>query len=95
MYALPQAGKLAHDDLIKHLAQGGYYPTKYTLGLFTNKQKTIQFALVVDGFGIKYSNQQDLDHFLSHLRQKYVITHDEGTRFNDIHLKWDYNKREC
>ena len=95
MYGLPQAGKLAHDDLVQHLAKGGYYPTKYTPGLFTNRTKTIQFALVVDDFGIKHTNQRDLNHFLSHLRQKYTITHDEGTRFNGVHLKWDYMKREC
>ena len=95
MYGLPQAGKLAHDDLVQHLARGGYYPTKFTPGLFTNKQKTIQFALVVDDFGIKYNNQTDLNHFLAHLRKKYVITHDEGTRFNGIHLQWNYKKREC
>ena len=51
--------------------------------------------LVVDDFGIKCNNQKDLDHFLAHLRKKYVITHDEGTRFNGIHLDWNYDKREC
>ena len=30
MYGLPQAGKLAHDDLVKHLPRGGYFPTTYT-----------------------------------------------------------------
>ena len=44
MYGLPQAGKLANDDLVAHLADGGYHPAKYTPGLFTNKQATIQFA---------------------------------------------------
>ena len=95
MYGLPQAGKLAHDDLVRHLARGGYFPTKYTPGLFTNKQRTVQFALVVDDFGIKFTNQLDLDHLLRHLKQRYVITQDEGQRFNGIHLKWDYVKREC
>ena len=37
MYGLPQAGKLAHDDLIKHLATGGYFPSKHTPGLFQNR----------------------------------------------------------
>ena len=37
MYGLPQAGKLAHDDLIKHLATGGYFPAKHTPGLFQNR----------------------------------------------------------
>ena len=95
MYGLPQAGKLAHDDLVRHLARGGYYPTKFAPGLFTNKQGTVQYALVVDDFGIKFTNQQDLDYLLHHLKQRYVITQDEGQRFNGIHLKWDYIKREC
>ena len=59
MYGLPQARKLANDDLVAHLAEGGYHPAKYTLDLFTNKQATIQFALVVDDFGIKYTNERD------------------------------------
>ena len=50
---------------------------------------------MVDDFDIKYTNQQDLDHLLHHLRQEYTIAHDEGTRFNGIHLKWNYAKREC
>ena len=95
MYGLPQAGKLANNDLVAHLAKGGYYPAKYTPGLFTNQEKTVQFALVVDDFGIKYTNQDDLDHFLQHLRQKYTITKDDGERFHGITLKWNYIKREC
>ena len=27
MYGLPQAGKLAHDDLVAYLATSGYLPT--------------------------------------------------------------------
>ena len=32
MYGLPQAGKLANDDLLAHLADGGYHPATYTPG---------------------------------------------------------------
>lgn len=90
MYGLPQAGKLANNDLVEHLKKGGYFPTKYTPGLFTNQQRTVQFALVVDDFGIKYTNQEDLNHFLQHLRKKYIITKDDGERFNGITLKWNF-----
>ena len=55
MYSLPQPGKLAHDDLVAHLARGGYFPTPFTPELFTNKSNSIQFALVVDDFGVKYT----------------------------------------
>ena len=95
MYGLPQAGKLANNDLVDHLKKGGYFQAKHTPGLFTNQQRTVQFALVVDDFGIKYTNQADLNHFLQHLQQKYTITKDDGERFNGITLNWDYNKREC
>ena len=95
MYGLPHAGKLANDDLVAHLAEGGYHQAKYTPGLFTNQKATIQFALVVDDFGIKYTNDQDLQHFLQHLQKKYIITKDDGNRFNGITLEWNYKKREC
>ena len=95
MYGLPQSGKLAHDDLVAHLALGGYFPTKFTPGLFTNRSNSIQFALIVDDFGIKYTNKLALDHLVRHLRRKYFITQDDGTRFNGITLKWDYIDREC
>ena len=52
IYGLPQSGKLAHDNLVAHLAQGGYFPTPFTPGLFTNKSNSIQFALVVGDFGV-------------------------------------------
>ena len=57
MYGLPQSGRIAHDDLVAHLALGGYFPAKFTPGLFTNRSNSIQFALIVDDFGIKYTNQ--------------------------------------
>ena len=33
MYDLPQAGKLAHDDLVARLTKHGYHPSTFTLGL--------------------------------------------------------------
>ena len=95
MYGLPQSGKLAHDDLVAHLKQGGYFPTQFTPGLFTNKSNSIQFALVVDDFGVKYTSLAALKAFTNHLRRRYTITQDDGTRFNGITLKWNYKEREC
>ena len=95
MYGLPQSGRIAHDDLVAHLALGGYFPTKFTPGLFTNRSNSIQFALIVDDFGIKFTNQLALQHLVHHLRRKYSVTQDDGTRFNGITLRWDYTNREC
>ena len=58
IYGLPQAGRLAHDDLVTHLAQYDYALVKYTLGLWTHKSNGITFTLVVNDFSIKYSTEK-------------------------------------
>ena len=95
MYGLSQSGKLAHDYLVAHLALGGYFPTQFTSALFTNRTNTIQFALIVDDFGVKYTNQWDFNAFVQHLQRKYSITKDDGIRFNGITLRWDYINWKC
>ena len=37
LYGLAQSGFIAHVDLKKHLAPFGYYPSKYTPGLWFHK----------------------------------------------------------
>jgi len=88
MYGLPQAGKLAHDDLVKHLAIGEYFPAKHTPGLFQNKSRSIQFTLIVDDFGVKYTNTAALHHLIKHLKKKYAITDEPGTIYSGIHLSY-------
>lgn len=89
MYGLPQARKLAHDDLVKHLTTGGYFLAKHTPGLFQNKSQSVQFPLIVDDFGVKYTNVAALRHLINDLRKKYAIAHEPGTIYSGIHLKWD------
>ena len=64
-------------------------------GLWKHKTKTIQFVLVVDDFGIKYINKDDLDHLIRTLEKYYDVTVDlDGKEFVKIELDWDYeNKR--
>ena len=95
MYGLPQAGRLAHDDLVTHLATGGYYPSEHTPGLFQNKSQSVQFTLIVDDFGVKYTNVAALHHLIAHLQKKYSITHEPGTLYSGMQLKWDYVNRTC
>jgi hypothetical protein len=94
MYGLPQAGKLANQQLTTHLAKYGYIPTAHTPGLWRHLQRPIIFSLVVDDFGIKYVNKEDAEHLLTSLRAKYVITTDwDGTLYCGLKLKWDYLAR--
>ena len=59
-YGLRESGKIAHDDLVKHLCANDYYETT-TAGLFTHKTRDISsFTLVVDDFRIKYVNEDDV-----------------------------------
>ena len=50
IYGLPQAGKLANDQLIRHLAPYGYSPCSITPGLWKHDTMNIAFLLVVDDF---------------------------------------------
>ena len=76
MYGLVQAGIIAHDALKEHLKPYGYAPENITQGIWTHKDRDINFTLVVDYFGIKYTNKKDADHLISSLQGKYEVTQD-------------------
>jgi hypothetical protein len=96
IYGLPQAGKLANEQLIRHLAPYGYSPCQITPGLWKHETRDIAFLLVVDDFGIKYTDKRDVEHLLSALRDAYKISVDwEGERYCGLIMKWDYTHRHC
>ena len=67
-----------------------------TPGLWTHTTRSIIFSLVVDDFGVKYCQRDDVDHLLGVLSQHYVCTTDwTGTRYCGLTLDWDYNARTC
>ena len=91
MYGLKQAARLAHDDLVLHLAKYGYHPDKICPNIWTHKQRKTTFCLCVDDFGINFFNQEDKMHLINALRDKYEITTDEsGEHFCGLSLKWNY-----
>ena len=95
MYGLPQAGKIANQELETHLAPFGYHPCPRTPGLWRHKTRPISFALVVDDFAIKYVGQEHKNHLLKALESKYKVTiDDQATQFCGISLTWDYRKRQ-
>lgn len=98
MYGLPQAGLLANELLEKRLNNNkhGYYQSKIVPGLWKHTTWPIQFTLVVDDFGVKYVGQEHAEHLKQVLKEHYKVTADwTGERYVGIHLKWDYNKRQC
>jgi hypothetical protein len=94
-YGLRQSGKIAHDDLVSHLQKYGYVKAPRTDGLFIHKDRDINFTLVVDDFGIKYTDKADVEHLVAALRDKYPLKVDwKAEQYIGIHLKWNYIDRE-
>ena len=88
MYGLPQAGRIANDALVLHLASHGYNQSATIPGLFTHESRPISFCLVVDDFCIKYVGKEHADHLVETLQSKYTITQDwEAKQFCGIDLK--------
>ena len=58
-------------DLVKHRNKHDYVQAEHTDGLFVHKIRDVYFTLVVDNFGIKYTNKQDVDHLIFIMRSKY------------------------
>ena len=61
VWGLPQAGILANKCLRHKLAQFGYFESTNTLGLWYHESRPITFTLVVDDFGVKYENKDNVD----------------------------------
>jgi hypothetical protein len=76
MWGLPQSGILANKLLRKRLAPHGYYECKQTPGLWKHTSRPISFTLVVDDFGVKYTNKNDIDHLIASLKTDYELTED-------------------
>jgi hypothetical protein len=96
MYGLKQAGLLGNQLLQTRLAPFGYYPARYTLGLWLHKTRPISFSLVVDDLAVNYVGKQHTDHLRNALLKTYELTTDwKATVYSGMTLKWDYKHRTC
>ena len=90
MYGLAQAGRLAQDRMVPHLAKHGYLQSTETPMLFKHATRPIAFTLIVDDFGIKYTDRADAEHLHAALRELYVITVDwSGDQYIGLHINHD------
>jgi hypothetical protein len=76
MYGLPQAGRIANDQLTAFLTPKGYTPIPVTPGLWRHDKSDLAFTLVVDDFGIKYTNPQDIHDLITTLKELYKVSED-------------------
>ncbi|KAI2496641.1 Reverse transcriptase (RNA-dependent DNA polymerase) [Fragilaria crotonensis] len=95
MYGLPQAGRLANDQLVAFLQPHGYMPCPLTHGLWRHTTRDVVFSLVVDDFGVRYTpGRRRSSH--CNLKSAYEVSIDwTGARYCGLTLKWDYEKRTC
>jgi hypothetical protein len=94
VWGLPQAGILANKCLWHKLAPFGYCVHVKTTGLWYHKTRLISFTLVVDNFGVKYVNQEDINHLIGTIKSTYTLTKDwTGNLYRGIALDWDYENR--
>jgi len=96
MPGLKQAGRLANERLVNHLAKYGYAPVAQTPSLWRHHTRLVAFTLVVDDFGIKYEGKQHFDHLISAISDLYDVTVDKtGTKYLGLTIKWDYKNGVC
>ena len=60
VWGLPQAGILANKKLKRKLEPFGYHECNNTPGLWYHKTRNIIFTLVVDDFGVRYVDKNDV-----------------------------------
>jgi len=96
MYGLPHAARLAWIKLHNLLTTNNYHESVSVPGLWTSSISDLAFVLIVDDFGIRYTNPKDLRHLESCLNQQYQTTLDlTGSKFLGFDLHWNYHKRTC
>ena len=96
MYGLPQAGRLANDQLKKHLQKYGYIHSNRMNRLWTHQTLDAVFTLLVDNFGIKCTSKENASHLIHTLKDVYRITLDwTGRNFMGIDLQWNYKFQIC
>ena len=87
MYDLPQTGILAKNLPKKRLARHGYFDELHTPGLWKHESHPVWFNLAVDDSGIKYIEEDNLQHLYDTLwKEIYEIVEDRlGDLYCGIH----------
>jgi hypothetical protein len=85
IYGLPQSGKLT-----KSLSAHGFTECEHTPCLFVHPTRDIKFTLVVDDFGVKYSDAKNVKYLILILQPVYDLHIDwSGSKYLGITLDWD------
>jgi hypothetical protein len=74
MHRLPQSGILAYVQLVAHLTKHGYEPCPHTPCLWKRATCDVTFCLVVDDFGVKYTDKAYDTHLINAIWDIYEVT---------------------
>ena len=95
MYGLPQAGLLAQQRLMEHLSARGFLSCPNTPCLFRHVTRPIVFTLVVDDFGVKYTDKADVEYLIELLKELYELTINwNGDKYLGFTIKHDKSLRQ-
>jgi hypothetical protein len=96
MYGLPQASIIPQELLTKCLHKAGYYrQSTITPGYWCHDWHPISFTLIIDNFGMKYINKNNVKHLMIILKKDYKIdTNWDSTQYLGLTLAWDYKKHK-
>ena len=91
MYGLPQAGRIAFDQLSLLLSRHNFTAHITTTGLWTHISRPISFILCVDDFGVKYTSQPYALFLINILQSMYPITIDwNASHYLGLTISWNY-----
>ena len=74
---LKHAIRFANERLTKHLQNHGYAPCLQTPTFWRHNTLPIIFTLVVNDFGVKYTDKHNADHLINALHALYTNTVDQ------------------
>ena len=93
MYGLKQAARLAYNLLCDRLGKEGYTPSTLSPNIWGHKTRATKFCLCDNDFGIKYFNNDDVNHLLNALRKYYTVSEGwTGENYCGFKLTWYYKK---
>ena len=74
MYGLPQFRLLANQLLEKRFKNQSYQKSKLVPGLWRDDWRLVQFALLVDTFGVKCVGEEHASHLKRTIEYNYIVT---------------------
>ena len=96
IYGLREVSYIANIELKRILGLEAYLLSKFTPGISEHKTRDITFLLVVDDFGVRYTNREDVEHLLKTIQDRYPIKEDQDPTFYlGLTLEFYYDERTC